>query len=321
MATSFTREYDDFVTSTLDLWCNTKFQNNVFDDIPLFKWLTAKGRAIPAAGGNEIVEPVMLSTNSTAKAYSEYEDLDVTPQDAGTAAFYPWARYAVTVAISGDERDRNTSKQAIIDLLQGKMEQAELSMSDLMSQDLFSTKAGTDGKSLIGLRAMIAAAPSSTSVGRIATSETAWRNQTDTGAYTFSTDGERLWSAMFNNCTNHGTQPDLIVTTKAIHEKYEQELRDRGSLVVGGLAVGDGSYKGFEFKGVPVIWDRDCPTNFAFFLTSKRLKYRYHPGRHFKLTEAKTPANKDATYWQIIERCQLTTNDRSVLGQMSGAVS
>jgi len=321
MPTSFTKSFDDFVTSTLDLYTQTSFQNNVFDDIPLFKWLTAKGRAVPAAGGNEILEPIMISTNGTAKSYAAYEDLDVTPSDAGTGAFFPWARYAVTVAISGDERDRNTGKQAIVDLFQGKMEQAEMSMSDLMSQDLFSTKAGTDGKSLIGLRAMIATDPTTVSVGRVATSETAWRNQKDTNSYTFSSAGEAKWELMLDLCKNHGTMPDLIVTTQTIKQKYSDILRSRGVHAVSGLQVGDSTFKTLEFAGIPVLDDRDCPANMVFFLTSKRLKYRYNPNRHFKLTEAKTPANKDATYWQIIERCQLTTNDRSVLGVCSGTVS
>lgn len=317
MATSYTKSFDDFVSATLDRYTQTKFQDNVFDDIPLFNMMMRAGRYVPADGGNDILQPVMLSTNSTAKAYSEYEDLDVTPQDAGTVARYQWARYAVTVAISGDERDRNSGKHQIIDLLKGKMDQAEMSLRDKMSTDLFSVNDGTDGKSLIGLRAMVDPTPSGTFAGIDASVETSWQNQADTSAITFSSTGEAEMASMFNNCTQGSRRPDLIVTTQAIFEAYESSLRSDGRVLLP-VGLGDGGFPALNFKGVPVIWDRDCPASHIFYLNTRdSLKLRYHPGRNFRLSEPKVPANKDATYWQILWRGQLTANERRILGVQS----
>src|SRR3990167_1316058 len=114
---------DALLSTTLSA-VRKKFADNIFTKIPLFMWLKSKAR-ITEDGGASLVVPLMYAKNSTAKSYSGYGTIDVTPQEGLSAANYRWAQYAATVTISGlEERVQNVGDKAVIKLLDAKITQA-----------------------------------------------------------------------------------------------------------------------------------------------------------------------------------------------------
>ena len=68
-----------------------------------------------------------------------------------TAAEYDWGQYAVTVTISGIEEAKNSGEEQIIDLLEGKIFQAQETVIDNMNAMLFGNGEGNSQKDWNGI--------------------------------------------------------------------------------------------------------------------------------------------------------------------------
>lgn len=99
--------------------------DNVFNARPLTYFLMDKGRIRMLNGGTNIVEPLIYGENSTVASYSGYDTISLTPQSGITAAEFDWKQYAASVAISGIEEAKNNGEQAMVNLLEAKIMQAE----------------------------------------------------------------------------------------------------------------------------------------------------------------------------------------------------
>ncbi|MEI8286751.1 MAG: phage major capsid protein [Actinomycetes bacterium] len=122
------------------------------------------------------------STNN-ANSYSGYEVLNIAPDSPISAAQYKIAQYAAAVTMSGLEMLQNSSKEAIIDLLDGRMQVSEARLLNRISGDLYGDGTGNGGKNVDGLAAAVSATPSSGTYGGINRANwDFWRNQITTGA-------------------------------------------------------------------------------------------------------------------------------------------
>jgi len=121
--------------------------DNIFKSNAVFMMLKEKGAVKELDGGERIVQPLMYGKDTTAGSYSGYDPLDTTPQVGIDAAEYNWKQYAVSITISGEEERKNAgSKTRIIDLLEAKTNQAELSLREKLGEGLFSDGPGKQSK-------------------------------------------------------------------------------------------------------------------------------------------------------------------------------
>jgi hypothetical protein len=95
------------------------------------------------------------STNNT-NSYSGFETLNISPNSPISAAQFSIAQYASAVTISGLEMLQNSGKEAIIDLLEGRIKVAEAQLSNRINLDLYGNGTGNGGKNLTGLAAAVA---------------------------------------------------------------------------------------------------------------------------------------------------------------------
>ena len=121
--------YDTLLTTTLANHM-PKLVDNVFSARPFVYFLKQAGQIRTIGGGSKIVLPLLYGQNGTAKSYSAYEEIDVTPQTGLTAAEYNWKQYAASITISGIEEAQNNSEEQIIDLLEAKTFQAEETITE-----------------------------------------------------------------------------------------------------------------------------------------------------------------------------------------------
>jgi hypothetical protein len=109
--------------------------------------------------------------------------LNIAPDSPISAAQFKIAQYADSVTMSGLEMLQNSSKEAIIDLLDGRMQVSEARLLNRISGDLYGDGTGNGGKNLDGLGAAVAAVPTSGTYGGINRATwTFWQNQITTGA-------------------------------------------------------------------------------------------------------------------------------------------
>ena len=112
-----------------------KLADNVTRNNALFNRLRERGKVKPFSGGRTIVQEISYAQNGTFKRYSGYEVLNISPSDVITAAEYPIRQAAVAVSISGLEMLQNSGKEAVIDLLESRIENAEQTFMNGLAAD------------------------------------------------------------------------------------------------------------------------------------------------------------------------------------------
>jgi len=156
----------EIVTTTLRNRSNT-LQDNTTKNNAVLTELSKRGRIKPVDGGRTIVEEMDYNENATFMWYSGYDQLNVSPSDVITAAEYNFAQAAVAVSMSGLEELQNSGKSQIIDLLEGRIENAMRTMSNNISLGIYSDGTGYGGRQIGGLQALIADNPATGTVGGI----------------------------------------------------------------------------------------------------------------------------------------------------------
>jgi hypothetical protein len=243
-------------------------------------------------GGERIKVNLMYGKNSTAKSYSGYETLDVTPQDGISAGFYDWKQLAVSIAISRREERQNAGPGKIKDLMEAKTLQAEMSLRDEINYQLLGKNvssgawyAGTSvgGSTYADLSPLGLFLPkdptASVSVGNINQSTYSWwRPQVvDGSAAHGSKDSGAMrgfacttWAILkaalrftYNACgKGAGGFPDLVLTDQLGYESYEASLDDKTRYVNSGGTPASPATLGFDsvkLKGADMVWDEMMP--------------------------------------------------------------
>ena len=133
--------------------------DNVTNNNALLRQLKKRNRIKPFTGGTSILQPMHYAENSTYTRFSGYQPLNVQPSRVITAAEYKMKQVAEAITISGEEDLMNSGPEAVIDLLEGRIENAFSSMSNGMSTDVYSDGTADSGKQITGLKAQVAVAP------------------------------------------------------------------------------------------------------------------------------------------------------------------
>lgn len=257
--------------------------DNIFADRPLSRWLMEKKRTRMLAGGVKIVEPLIYASGSSG-AYSGYDQITITPQTGLTAAEYDWRQLYATIAISGIEEAQNNGKEAIINLLEAKIMQAEETLKDSVNVMLYGDGTGTSNKEWLGLEALIGDATTAvTTVGNIdATAQAYWRSYVAYGAVPGTPEAITLakMGAAYNGSSKGNDVIDAIFTTQGVFETYEALLQP--NVRYQDVKSANAGFTNLMFKGAPVFWDADCPANRMFGINSKYLTLVGHKDRWFK---------------------------------------
>lgn len=313
---SFSRTYLALLSTTLDAYLDSgKFTDNIFDATPTLDAFKDKSRTIN--GGYEITVGIMHETNSTAGSYSGYEQLDVTPQEGATRAFYDPKQYSSSISISGDETTANAGDAEVIDLLNFKTMQAEMSLANVLSQGVHSDGTGNSSKDLTGIAAMIDQTPATTVYAQInPANNSAWQNQAATSVGATATNWVSNNRTQYNSASQgKGTmsgQPDLGITTQTVHEAIEAltvpMLRYTGQTTGNAVNLG---VEDIRYKRMRIVWDADCASGVFYGLTMAHAELVMYRGRDIRSAGTlQKPVNQDALVTQVLFKGNLVTNAR-----------
>ncbi len=322
MADTTSLPYDSILSTTLYNYATT-LENNVFQARPLLNWLKSKNRIKTYSGGARIVVPIIEGANDTAGTFGQYDELPTTPQDGLTAAEYLWKQAAVSIAIAGLEEQQNNGKEAIIDLLQAKIMQAEESLADLFVKEFLSDGSAT-ATSWNGLSAAVGDAAFG---GLDPAGHGTWSSYVDDTAKALQISD---MSAAWNGTAQGGSDtPDMIATSQELWEKYESLLQPQLRYSDPGTA--DAGFVNLLYRGAPVVFDyaidnanvftgdyeNTNDTGVMYFLNSKHVWIARGSDKWFTSTPFIRPTNQDARYAQIICYGNLVTNCRRRLGKIT----
>lgn len=317
--------YDEIITTTLKKR-SRMIRDGIFNKFPLLMKLMESGRfEEDDEGGTEIVEPIESAKNSTFKSYSHYDKLTTSVDDVITSSKWNWKQIAGTFSMSGLEEVKNSGKNGIIKLYTAREANAIKSGHDELSRQLFQTTALA--KEIDGAGTIITTAHTGTVGGITVSSNTFWQNKinTDAGAGStidFASEGRQRMARMFNACSSGEVgvdAPTLIVTDEATFNLYEEVMVDKlrypGEEM---FKIGDFSFTGFRFKGIPIFMDRGCTAGYMYFINSDYLRFVIRGGRNWKVEGPFTPHDQDASLWRLLWAGNLVCSNRKRHGVLSG---
>ena len=205
--------------------------DNLTQNNAILQRLQQKGNVRPFSGGNVILEEIMYNDPNTnnANSYSGYEVINIQPDSPISAAQYSICQYADAVTMSGLEMLQNSSKEAIIDLLDGRMQVSEARLLNRISGDLYLDGTGNGGKNITGLAAAIPDSPTSGTYGGIDRSVwTFWQPKAVTGAVAAAGTTNNMQAKMTELAIQlvRGTdKADLIVADNNYYAGYVYSLQ------------------------------------------------------------------------------------------------
>ena len=283
--------------------------DNVTNNTALLARLKKRGNVKTFSGGNVILQELAYNdaTTRNASSYSGYDTIDITPNSPISAAQFDIKQYAAAVSISGLEQIQNSGKEAIIDLVEGRIMVAEAQLMDRLSAGIYSNGTGNGGKDITGLAAAISATPSSGTYGGINRANFSfWRN-VYFGAVT--TGGTAATTANIQSYMNRvalqlvrGTDSaDMIVADNNFYRLYLESLQAIQRVMsedLGSLGFSAIKYYGAG-KQADVVLDGgiggSITANTMYFINSKYLMWRPHSDRNFvPLGNDRMSVNQDA---------------------------
>ena len=282
--------------------------DNATNNNAVLRRLKERGNVKTFSGGNVILQEIMYndSTTNNTNSYSGYEVLNVGQNSPISAAQFPIAQYASAVSISGLEMIQNSGKEAIIDLLDGRMQVAEAQLANRISADLYGDGTGNSGKNLIGLGAAVDTTPSSGTYGGIDRfSWPFWRNSaysgTGTGGAAVSASNIQQYMDTIAVSLVRGTdKPDLIVADSNYYRLYLQSLQAIQRISSEGSSSAGAGFASLKYFGAGMASDvvldggigspytatgadgaGGTNANLMYFLNTKYLHFRPHKDRNF----------------------------------------
>ena len=332
--------FDALLTTTLHNYVSKKLEDNIFSQTPALNAIRAKG-GVGTKGGDKLVMPLLYGTNTTVQTMTPYGVFDTTPQEGITAAEYQWANLGGTVVLDNFTIDvENAGESKVIDLLEAKINQLEMSMIKELNDQLWGNR--SEAYALWGLDDIVRTAnaantfidPTYTGDGTglgnitIASSEnTWWRTNSYVGADTTSapdsskpaglTTADATLSIdnlnhIYNMCSNGSDTPNLIIMPMQLYEKFESLLilTNRAGP---DKALYDAGIEHLRLKNASVIFDPSASYSSGgsvYFLNTKYLKFFTCTGRNMQSTPFQTPHNQDVRVSKIIWSGQLGCSNR-----------
>jgi hypothetical protein len=312
---------NQLVTTTLQNYHKTIY-DNVTNNNALLALLKMGNKIRVITGGRTIVCPLAYAEED----FNWYNGLDLLPRtekETISEAEYAPAMAAASVTLSGEDLTKNRGREAILNLLEGKIENAERTLENNISLGLYSD--GSVAKEIIGLQALVADAPGTGIVGGINPATWSfWRNKV-ANIVIAGTDPDADYAAVkkkFNNMwlqlTRGKDRPDLILADDELYDSYEHGLQENQrftSTKLGGLG-----FTALKYKDADVVYDSTASGHpgGGYMLNTKYMKFEIYRGRNFQpLNLPDSTPDMDAITRHIAFMGALTLSNRMLQGRFT----
>ena len=302
---------DSLLTSSLSRWTDSELILNVFNQYPLLERLLEQKKEYD--GGASIIVPIMYDTNSTAKSFAYDDLLDVTPQQGILASQAKWRQYDVSIVVNGQEVRMNNSKSKAVDLVKSKIKQAEYSLRNRLTTDLFASS--VTGQAVNSFPVMF---DSSSNIQDINSSTSSWWQAGTVTSGSFAARGlsDMRTAYVTSDVLAPKTVIDNIVTTSTIYNYYEGTLVQKQRYTPENTK-GNASFESLRFKNADVYYDAACTSGSMYMYPSEILELVVHTDANMVESEWRVPVNQDVRVKHIFLMAQLVCKARRKLQVLS----
>lgn len=305
--------------------------DNVTNNNALLKRLKARGNIKTFSGGNVILEEIMYNdtTTNNTNSYSGYEVLNVSQNSPISSAQYSITQYASAISISGLEMIQNSGKEAIIDLVDGRMNVGEAQLANRIGSDIYLDGTGNSGKNITGLGAAVPDAPTSGTYGGINRAtwafwqSVAYSGVTNGGSAVTAANIQAYMDALVVQLIRGSDKPDLIVCDNNYYKLYLQSMQSIQRITDSGNSSQGIGFASLKYYGAGMASDvvldggigNAATANHMWFLNTKYLMFRPHADRNFvPIGGERQAVNQDAIVKLIGWAGNLTTSGSQFQG-------
>ena len=313
----------EILTTTLESRSGV-LADNVSENNAILSQLSKKGKIKTFSGGTSIYQELEYAENSTYKRYSGYESLNISPSDVISAAEFGIKQAAVAISISGLEELQNSGKERIIDLIEARVGNGERTMKNNIAADMYSAGTADGGKQIGGLQSLIAAAPTTGTVGGIDRAAFSfWQSQlldaSVEGAAVSATNIRSYLNKLWLRCTRGTDSPNLILADNNYFTFYWDSLQAIQRIT--DASKGESGFMTLDYMGAPFMFDGghggNCPASTLYMLNTNYIHWRPHAKRNMvPLNPDRYATNQDAVVKLIGFAGNMTMSNAFVQGTM-----
>jgi hypothetical protein len=271
--------------------------DNLTSNNALLRKLKARGNVRTVSGGNVILEEIMYNdtTTNNANSYSGYELINISPDSPISAAQFSLTQYADAVTMSGLEMLQNSGKEALIDLLDGRMAVSEARLLNRIAGDIYLDGTGNGGKNITGLASAVADSPSTGTYGGIDRATWSfWRNSsfsgvTNGGAAVSAANIQQYMTSLALGLIRGQDKPDLWVADANYFGFYVNSMQAIQRVQSDGAGAAGAGFAELKFYGGGTTADVICDggigaqatASHMWALNTKYIFFRPHKDRNF----------------------------------------
>lgn len=310
----------EIVTTTIQSRSG-KLADNVSKNNAILRRLGKKGNIKPISGGDVILQELDYAENSTYTRYSGYETLNVAPSQVFTAASYNYKQAAVAITISGLEELQNAGEERIIDLLESRIRNAERTIANNISGDMYSDGTASGSKQIGGLQLLVSDSPSTPTVGGIPSGTwTFWRNQQAAAGTIANGSIVGVMNTIYSNLVRGNDTPDLLIADNNYYNRYLSALQIIQRVTSDEMA--QAGFVSLKYMNSDLVLDGgyggNCPTDHMYFLNTNYLFFRPHSKRNMvPIGDDRFSINQDAMVKLIGFAGNMTTSNRFLQGVLT----
>ena len=305
-------------------WIKSRGRKQRSKNNALLRRLKAKGNVKTVDGGRTIVQELEYAENGTYRRYSGYEALNISPSDVFTGAEYNYAQAAVAISISGLEELQNAGEEQIINLLSGRIKNADRTLVNNIALDIYSDGTADGGRQIGGLQLLVAAVNTNTVGGINAGTYTFWQNKvfssvTNGGSAASSANIQSYMNRLYLQLVRGADAPDLIVADNNYYRLYLESLQ--AIQRIAGEESASIGFNALKYMNSDVVLDGGygggAPTNTMYMLNTDYLFFRPHANRNMvPIGDDRYAVNQDAMVKLVGFAGNMTTSNRFLQGYL-----
>ena len=280
--------------------------------------LLRQGNRIRTVDGGRSINCPLVYAEETFAWYMGTELLSRAVKETISEADYEPANAVASVTLSGPDLAKNKGRERILNLLEGKMDNAEATMKNNITKAIYGD--GTVAKSFAGLKAFVTNDGTGTVGGIDAATWTFWKNQFQTATRTTGTllyaDLKAAMNALWLKLVRGTEHPDLVVVDGEVYSTYESGLQEQQRYA--DAKLGALGFETLKYKSASLVFDGAATgITGGYFLNTKYMKFEVYSGRNFeKLDLPDSSTDMDAITNHIGFMGGLSMSNRSMQGRL-----
>jgi hypothetical protein len=303
------------VATTLNNY-HKEFADNVSNSNAITALLKQGNRIRIIDGGKAIACPLTYAEETFAW-YAGTELLSRAVKETISEADYAPANAVASVTLSGPDLAKNRGRERVLNLLEGKMDNAQSTMNNNITKAVYGD--GTVAKSFAGLKAFITDDGTGTVGGINATTWPFWKNQFQSIARATGLQYPALkagMNALWMKLVRGTEHPDLVVADAEIYSTYESGLQENQRYA--DARLGALGFETLKYKQAAIVFD-GAATGLVggYMINTKYLKFEVYSGRNFETLDLPDQSpDMDAVTKHIAFMGALTLSNRAMQGRI-----